>query len=160
MSDNRRLVAWLLFAASACLALGFFLARGRTHLQTFFREADREEAVARRLAVIGRVTEGKRHFLDELVGGRLTLREAAERFRELNSFFDDGNADLLGAYPAVTGEEALWRNVLLCARSELQGRPGAAAVLARLGAEYREHFGHDPEPWLVSPPLCLRSPPG
>lgn len=79
----------------------------------------------------------KQGVVNELIAGRLTLREAVARFRELNAAVP---------FRAVTGEEDLWRNVYFWVKMDLRGEPGSAAVLPRLRAEYRQHFGHDPQP--------------
>jgi hypothetical protein len=117
--------------------------------------ADRRlEALDRRLAVSSRVGEAKGRVVNELIAGRLTLRQAADRFRELNAWLaPDGNEDLLGLFPVVTGEEAVWRNVLLWARAvagvHLRRDPppqnplGIAARLEARGLPLR----YIPAPW-------------
>jgi hypothetical protein len=63
----------------------------------------------------------------------------------------DGNEDLIGAFQVITGEEAVWRNVILWTVCELwhQTVRDAPAVLAQLQADYREHFGRDAELGVV-----------
>jgi hypothetical protein len=91
--------------------------------------------------------QAKTEAVAEVIAGRMTLREATARFRELNTLMDDGNDDAIGPYLVVSEEEPLWRNVLLWVRAELYQRrhPGAAGVLGRLHAEYRERFEHAPD---------------
>jgi hypothetical protein len=88
------------------------------------------------------------------------LRQAAQRFRELSALVNDGNDDLIGPYLQVSGEEPLWRSVLVWVRAELyqRGDPGAGAVLARLQAEYRVCFGHDADLGAMVPATPLSEP--
>ncbi len=154
MSLRLTLTAAALAAASACLAVA--LCRlGAGDLATLVREANRGEAMTRRLATTRRVSEGKHHVVAELIAGRITLREAAERFRELNALADDGNDDLIAPFRVVSGEEeALCRNVYFWTEAKLRHRrePGAAEILARLKTEYRQYFDHDPEQFPEASP--------
>lgn len=96
---------------------------------------------------------GKSWVVKELIVGRLTLCEAAARFHELNALVErDPNNDRLAPYRVVSGEEGLYYNVYYWAEVELYHRrdPAADEVRARLQAEYREQFGHDPEPFPES----------
>jgi hypothetical protein len=138
--------------ATAYLSVG--LARWeKGDLATLVREARREEAMARRIASTRRLSDGKHGVVNEAIAGRITLRQAAEQFRQLNAQADDGNDDLVGPYWVVSGEERLCRNVLVWVRAELYHHPDrAAGVLARLGAEYRERFGHGPDLGELTPP--------
>ena len=140
--------ACLLFAAGASLLLS--LARWSAgDLEVLVWQGQLDEALDQRLAACQRLMGGKARTAAELIAGRVTLRQAAERFRELNTLVDDGHDDLIGPYQVVSGEEALWRNVLVWVQAELRQRrdPAAPEVLGRLRAEYREHFGRDPQPW-------------
>jgi hypothetical protein len=107
------------------------------------------EAIDQRGNASHRSLFAKTQVINELIDGRIRLRDAAARFQELNALVSgDGNEDLIGAYRVVTGEERVWRNVLLWAELNLwdQSDRDAPAVLARLRAEYRERFGREPEP--------------
>jgi hypothetical protein len=144
------LAACLLLAAGACLSRW-------THedLAALAFQGQMEEALGQRLAACRAVLAAKTEVLNELIAGRLTLRQAAERFHELYALVEDGNDEVVGRYRVVQGEEALCRNVLTWAESVLYQRGDKstkAKVLARLKEEYRERFGHDPEPWLPPPP--------
>jgi hypothetical protein len=140
----------LLVAMTAALAAtSVYLALTRWaagDLATLSREAGRAEAMNRRLAAARQLSEGKHRAVAELIVGRLTLRQAAERFGDLGALLDDGNDDVLGACQVLTGEEALFRSVYSWAVSELRDGPGSSAVLDRLAKEYRQQFGHDPQP--------------
>jgi hypothetical protein len=146
------LAVWVLFAAGACLAVLLWRAAGDANLRALAREARREEALGRRGAASQRVLEAKHQAVNELLAGRITLREAAERFGELNALVRDDNDALIGAFPVACGEEALCRNVLSWAEAECRHRPGLAPALARLEEEYRRRFGRDPGPWPALPP--------
>jgi hypothetical protein len=114
----------------------------------------REGALEQRLESCRCLTAGKTRTAAELIAGRVTLRQAAERFRELNALVEDGNDEVVGRYLLVQGEEALFRNVLRWAEVELHQRGDEATkakVLSRLKEEYRERFGHDPGPWPPPP---------
>jgi hypothetical protein len=133
-------------ALSVALAvMGLALARWAAgDLADTLWEDPRREAMDRRMAVTCRVDETKAWVVNELLDGRLTLRQAGDWFREMNAWLAaDGNEDLIGPSPVVTGEEAAWRNVLVWARAELYRRRDPGAALAPLRAEYRQRFGHD-----------------
>jgi hypothetical protein len=144
------LTTCLLFAAGACLALSLWYAAGDPRPSSLAREGRREDALDQRLTATREVLRDKTQVIKELIAGRLTLRQAAERFEELNArLAGGGDEDLIAPFQVASGEEALWRNALLWVENGLRHRrdQAAAEVLARLRAEYRERFGHDPEPW-------------
>jgi hypothetical protein len=95
-------------------------------------------------------TLAKHAVVTELLAGRLTLREAAARFRELNA--DDPNIRdrLAQVYQGDSYEVALFRNVIEHARSEMRLRAPeqVASVVARLEAELQEYLECDED-------LCL-----
>jgi hypothetical protein len=135
-----------LAAVAACLALTQWVPED---LLTLAQEVGREEALAQRLRAVRQFSEGKHQAAAELIAGRITLPEAAARFRELNSLVEGDGQDGIAPFLLASGEEALWRNVLHWVEAELYHRRdgGAAAVLSRLRAEYRKQFGHAPPPW-------------
>jgi len=116
---------------------------GRILLQ----ESQREAALVRRTEAAWRCTQGKQRIAAEVIAGRVSLREAADRFRELNTLLDDGNDDLLGTYQRPAGEEGLCRNVIVWVRGEVRRDPARAPqVLSRLEKEFRDLFGRSPLP--------------
>jgi hypothetical protein len=153
---------FLVALAAALAAAAVYLAFARWaagDLAAIIWEGHRREAMDERLTVSRHVVEEKSWVVHELIAGRMTLREAACRFRELNATIKgDPNNDRLAPYRVVSGEEGLWRNVYFWAEVELyhRGDPDADAVRARLSAEYRARFGHDPEPF---PKASLRPDP-
>jgi hypothetical protein len=84
-----------------------------------------------------RHTQAKRAVVTELLADRLTLMEAAARFRELDAGMPETRDRLLQAYPGVSYEEALCRQVIELARGELEVRAPEQVkrVVARLEAE-------------------------
>ncbi len=150
-----RTLAAALAAALVAASLHATLARWAAgDLATIFREAGREEALARRLATAQRFSEGRHRITAELIAGRITLGQAVERVHGLNALIRQGDGED-GAAPFLLagGEEALWRNVLLWAETWAGQRRAsdAAEVLDRLADEYRERFGHEPYLGAVMP---------
>jgi hypothetical protein len=113
-------------------------------LATLTREVSRHEDLVTRTPPAVRLRAGKHEVIAKVTAGRLTLREAACRFRELHAQQDDGTRHILRIYPAASEEESLCRNVLAWVEEEVRNNPGVAAVLTRLATEYREQFGHEP----------------
>jgi hypothetical protein len=79
----------------------------------------------------------KHEVVTALLGRRLTLVEAAARFRDLDAGLPELRERLLQQYPGVSYELAQCRNVIENARSELQLRAleQVESVVARLEAE-------------------------
>lgn len=108
------------------------------------RETRRCEALDARDAVCRRYNEAKQAVTDEVIAGRLSLTEAAERFAQLGELFD-ADAGPLAAYKAPAGEQALCGNVIIwvaASRADPAGRQAEAR--ARLEVEYRQRFGAEP----------------
>jgi hypothetical protein len=59
-----------------------------------------------------RCREGKQQACDELIAGRLTLAEAAERFERLDALLDDGQDELAGAFTGVRDRAAATASVI------------------------------------------------
>jgi hypothetical protein len=138
----------LLFAASLA---GFTLLHGCTGwdptLADLAWEVRREDALDQRLQSARGCSAGKEEVVAELIADRLTLGQAADRFGRLNvrvKHYD--GPDVRAAFHVASRAEALYRCVYIWARNELSYRhdPAADEVLARLRAEYRKHFGRDP----------------
>jgi hypothetical protein len=100
------------------------------------REAEWSEQLDEREAAQHKRREAKMRVAGEVIAGKVTLKEAAERFQEL----DLESTEIL---PTSRGPEALkmseeeWhaRNVIYFCRLVLGDRPDAAQVLERLGKE-------------------------
>jgi hypothetical protein len=136
-----------LAASSALLSFGV-VRWAAGDLATIAREARRERMMERELVVTSCVYAGKRRVAAEMLAGRCMLREAADRFRVLNATRVEGldGREAVPPYRMFSGEEGLWRNVYFFV--EEQAAPWrhepAAEILARLKAEYRQKYGHDP----------------
>jgi hypothetical protein len=155
------LVAMAAALAATAVHLALALARWAAgDLETLVWEDRRAEAMDRQLVVSRRIIEGKLRVVAELIAGRLTLLGATGRFRELNALVEDDDRGVIAPYRVVTGEEALCRTVLTWVEAELWHEPdqAAAPILARLKAEYRQQFGHDPVPEYGSPSIPGLSP--
>ncbi len=82
-----------------------------------------------RLAVTRISSQARSRVAQELIAGRLTLFEAAERFRELSVADPHYNwAAFRFAYQCPTDEERFCRHVIVVVKSELVDRDPAAAI--------------------------------
>jgi hypothetical protein len=135
-------------AIAGLLALGGgALAHGIGQVDTWglarflLREVRRSEALDAREEASRRYSQAKHAVTDEVIAGRLSLAEAAERFAQLGELLDGNDTDI-GKYIQPDGEQALCRNVILWVSVTLgRGSGEQKAVLARLEAEYRQRFG-------------------
>jgi hypothetical protein len=95
-----------------------------------------------RAAMSYRHTQVKHAVVTELLADRLTLMEAAARFRELDADMPETRDRLLQAYPGMPYEVALCRQVIGHARGELEVRAPEQVerVVARLEAELQAHL--------------------
>lgn len=104
-------------------------------------EANRRRAAldAQDQAVLERIAARYR-IVDALLEGRLTLRQAAARFRQLNP--SSAEAPWLPVtYPARSEEERCCRQVMVYARHVLRNRPEEAQrILPRLEAELQAYL--------------------
>ena len=161
MTARRTLLVAMAAALAAASVYPALVRWAAGELTTLAWEGWREEALDRRLAATRRVMDGKARVVAEVIAGRLTLLEATGRFRELNVLVaNDDDHDIIAPYRVVTGEEALCRTVLAWVEAELWHEPDqvAAPIRARLKAEYRQQFGHAPQPLSVYVPLPLALP--
>lgn len=84
----------------------------------------------------------KNRLLEELIAERMTLREVADSFTELNEMCPTYASMIHRTMPGHTAEERMARNVL----EHLRGYPllpeRRAAVFARLGQQFQDQFGY------------------
>jgi hypothetical protein len=140
----------LLALAGRALALWHDQAGAWEAARALLREVRRAEALDARDEATRRCNQGKQAVTEQVVAGRLSLAEAAERFAELGQLLD-GHGGVVGAYKAPVGAQAVCRNVITWVSAALPaGSSRRAAVLARLEAEYRALFG--PESPTPGPP--------
>jgi hypothetical protein len=107
------------------------------YLDAFALDTESQE----RAAMSYRCLQAKRAVVTELLADRLTLLEAAARFRELDAGMPEARDRLLQAYPGVPYQVALCQQVIARARSELEARAleQVESVVARLEAELQAH---------------------
>jgi len=81
--------------------------------------------------------EGKKHVIQAVIDGRLTLREAAAQFQTLNLLCPEYDWEgFRSAFPGRTEEERHCRQVLSCLRIEVGNNSGlVASLIARLELE-------------------------
>ena len=104
-------------------------------------EVRRSQALGAREEASRRYNRAKQAVTDELIAGRLSLAEAAERFAQLSELMEGPNPGI-GSYKEPAGEQAVWRNVITWVSARVaRGSSQQEAVLARLEAEYRARFG-------------------
>jgi hypothetical protein len=108
-----------------------------------------EEAKSRALCnAISQRALAKGRLAVDAAAGRLTLLEAAARFRELNSQWPPFDWHLWREFihfrfPGVSDDEGLCRQVIVCANSALWEQPEEAErVRCRLEAELDQHLRH------------------
>jgi hypothetical protein len=104
-------------------------------------EATRRD-LDRQVAVMAERIQTKELLIRDLVDGKTTLREVAEKFHKMNAEFPACMSVIRARYPDVPDEERMARNVLEFVH--LQDMPAAElkAVETRLGAEFYQAFGH------------------
>lgn len=128
-------MAPLAVAASWCMALYGYDPSGVAWLS---EQESRGAVLDRRVRACFARYEGKRIIVKELIGGRLTLTEAAAGFRQV----EEATADAEGG-GSCGSEEAAWANVILWVKGILDGDPSRrAAVVPALEAKFLSRFGH------------------
>jgi hypothetical protein len=91
-----------------------------------------------------RAAEAKEQTVRDLLARRLTLVEAADRFRQVNVGLSGSGNRFLGLFPGRTDEERLCRQVISWAYGELAQRAPDEAEMAAvlLELELQEHLDH------------------
>jgi hypothetical protein len=100
-------------------------------------EQARSDALETRVDAALRSIHAKEEISAELIAGRMTLAEAADRFERLAERFDDSPGELPAEYRAAAGDRAaVYAEVIGWVKVSLQGRPREQAeVVARLERE-------------------------
>jgi hypothetical protein len=109
-------------------------------------EEAREAELDRRLRVARQRIDAKWKVVRRLLGGELTLLEAAARFRDVNAEPADCPCQDSHLWPSASPEERLCRQVIGWARAEARDdRSGAAgAVVDRLESELKALLARGP----------------
>jgi hypothetical protein len=142
----RRLTYLWPYAAFLAIALGgWFFARPDAAAErgpdvSATAGLDPGEDLDRRIAATLRRSQLLRRIARAVVEGRITLLEAAERFRELNESSCDFSQQMFRKiYAGASDDERYARYVIAVAESECAGdRQRARAVVTRLEAELSE----------------------
>ncbi len=106
------------------------------------REQRRGERLESLQEAMRRSRAGKRQIVRELRAGRLSLAEAAARFRALDRFMPDAlySFTLRQGFPGRSDEERLCRKLIDFLRVEEADQAGTARLVGRLEAELAEHL--------------------
>lgn len=126
----------LILAAGAGLGYARLAGDGESLLGDFglfFDACRRRQDLGRDSAAVLRRVQAKEEVMDELVAGRMSLREAVACFRAIHAANPDGLA------PGAAEEEWTARNVAHWLKERLRSRgPQGKAVLRRLEYELKE----------------------
>jgi hypothetical protein len=130
----------LTIAALATLGIGltYVLARrdpyeGRSLARWLLLEIRRSAALDYRASEMSQVLEVKKAVVDDLVAERVSLREAAEQFRQANQWIENDGTGLVVPYYPPESEEGLYQQVIAWAKQQLSDDPKQAEqVIPRL----------------------------
>jgi hypothetical protein len=90
-----------------------------------------DDVVMRRIAA-------KEGIIDDLIGGRISLMEAAAQFRALNAGRRDYLEVIRSTYPGRTDDERICRNVIGFVESYVKSDEDGCHLVYRLNAELRQ----------------------
>jgi hypothetical protein len=131
-----------LSVAVGVVAVAAVLGQGAELPGVILNESRRAEVLAAKEMAVAARAQARAQALDELIAGRLTLLQAADRFADLNATDPECQTAVLSTLEGYSEQERLCRQVILCVESTLQDQPArAATVLTRLQGELREQFG-------------------
>lgn len=155
--------------ALACALLFGALAGSSRLVPTASLETSSDDVTEERGRAVLRRLEAQLRTAEEVIAGRLTLREAAERFRRLNAEWAD--TFNLAAQQALQAEGALYRQVLDYVEGALEAGPAweppeaeqarrarADAVRRRLQRELEDALGPRRECSGIGPAPSGRTP--
>ncbi|MFL5242205.1 MAG: hypothetical protein ACJ8FY_08860 [Gemmataceae bacterium] len=144
--------AWInAFLIGSFFLVAFFLVLGLTRSLGFDpiefhalmmrmeeQRALKENLLSRDRAFIENI-EGKKRVIDEVLAERLTLQEAAARFRTLNQLCPEYDWERFRiVFPGRDDDERHCRQVIYSLRQEIHNRPAAYKLLARLESQLQE----------------------
>jgi hypothetical protein len=120
-------------------------------------ESRRTEALRQRSEEVARALAIKQEIVEEILAGRLSLRESATEFQEANELIDKDDLDLLPDYYVPETEEAVCEQVLTWVRSEARQQSSTLAkgIVKGLEKEFEVKFGR-PCPDATTPEGCIR----
>lgn len=107
-------------------------------------EIRRADALDNRATEMSQSLEVKRAVVGDLVADRLTLREAAEQFRQADQSIEKDPAGLVADYQSPQTEEELYHQVIIWAKTRLSNDPKQAEqVIPRLEKQMAEERRDD-----------------
>ena len=115
-----------------------------TSQEKAFRARQRQEWLRRRVEAIVQRNESREAVMRELLAGRLTLLQAARRFKDLNETPVTCQNDYRSRFPGRSDGEKVCRQVLQWLEGYLLGLPSeqAQTLRRRFADELREHLEH------------------
>jgi hypothetical protein len=116
---------------------------GRSLARWFILEARRSEALRQRAAEMAQALEIKKAIAEDVVAGRLTLRDAAKQFRAAGAIVQADREGLVAAYYLPDTYEGVCRQVVAWAQTVIRERhPASEAepILHRLEKEMDKEF--------------------
>lgn len=125
------------------LGIAFFVVLGVAAGSPQAREASRlaDELLVQEQVIFARA-ETKQHIVEDVIAGRLTLPEAADKFGELNSEAPESMTAVRLTIAGKSDKERLCREVIHRVKVELEERTSEAErVVPRLEREMHEHLG-------------------
>jgi len=104
--------------------------------QTLALEVQRRDALEQRDEAVLRCTRGKLKVTKALIAGQISLPDAVDQFRELQSAIPESDPRFVGNFRGPRNDEELYRNVLVWVENVMD-REGAQRtdLLARLQGE-------------------------
>ncbi len=110
-------------------------------------EARRTEVLRVRAQMMAHSVSAKSDVIDQLIAGRLNLRQAIVQFRNANELVENIDLEILPPYQTPTDPEGVGRQVVVWTRNAVASLPREKAQrrLAELEREYRTLF-HGAEP--------------
>jgi hypothetical protein len=120
-------------------------------------ETRRTHALRHRSQLVAQSWHVKQALIEELVAGRLPLRQAIVQFKQANDLIENDDTDLVAPYSTPSDPESLAKQVLAWARNEVGGWPPHKdrRILTTLDAEFRKLFGRS---YFEASGLCLQEP--
>jgi hypothetical protein len=108
-------------------------------------ESERQQQWLDQDAILVHVIDRKQQVIEDVINHRLTLKEAAERFRDLDERTPNFEMDLFRrAHEGESDEERYYRAVIEGVRIELLNKPEQArAISSSLEAELGSQFKHE-----------------
>jgi len=140
---SRLLLTVFVLAILGVAMMRVFAARDEQEGQSLARwilvEIRRSAALDSRASEMSQSLEVKKAVVSDLVAERVSLREAAEQFRQADQWIENDGAGLVAPYRLPESEEGRYRQVIAWAKAELSDDPKQTEqVIPRLEQEMVE----------------------